>query len=129
MRLLLDTHVLLWSFLSPERLSPHARDVLSGPENQVFVSVASAWEVAIKQSLGKLELPDDAERWLPEMLRRSGASLLDIGLRAALRVRALPLHHNDPFDRMLIAQALEDGFTIVTRDKSFSSYGVPLMAA
>jgi PIN domain nuclease of toxin-antitoxin system len=89
--------------------------------------MVTAWEIAIKQSLGKLELAHPAERWLPEVLRRSGFEVAELGLAAALRVRGLPWHHRDPFDRLLVAHALEDGYTIVTHDATFDSYGVPVV--
>jgi len=129
MKLLLDTHVLLWAASEPEQLTAQARDALEDGSNDVLVSVVSAWEIAIKQSLGKLELPRPAEQWLPEVLRRSGFELAEVGLAAALRVRALPWHHRDPFDRLLVAQAAEEGYTVVTRDSALDSYGVPLLKA
>jgi PIN domain nuclease of toxin-antitoxin system len=128
-RLLLDTHVLLWAASTPEQLLPDARDALEDGQNDIVVSVVTAWEIAIKLSLGKLDLPRPAEDWLPEVLRRTGFELAEIGLAAALRVRALPWHHRDPFDRLLVAQALEDGYTIVTRDGVLSAYGVPVLEA
>jgi PIN domain nuclease of toxin-antitoxin system len=126
-RLLLDTHVLLWSALEPERLTATARAALEDGENEVFVSAVSAWEIAIKQSLGKLELARPAEQWLPEVLRTSGFEPLDVTLASALRVRALPWHHRDPFDRLLIAQALEENLTLVTSDGVLDGYGVSLL--
>jgi len=129
MKLLLDTHVLLWAASEPEQLTAQARDALEDGSNDVLVSVVSAWEIAIKQSLGKLDLPRPAEQWLPEVLRRSGFELAEVGLAAALRVRALPWHHRDPFDRLLVAQAAEEGYTVVTRDSALGSYGVPLLKA
>jgi PIN domain nuclease of toxin-antitoxin system len=128
-RLLLDTHVLLWAASAPEQLLPDARDALEDGQNDIVVSVVTAWEIAIKQSLGKLDLPRPAEDWVPEVLRRTGFELAEIGLAAALRVRALPWHHRDPFDRLLVAQALEDGYTLVTRDGALSAYGVPVLEA
>ena len=95
----------------------------------LLVSVVSAWEIAIKQSLGKLDLPRPAEQWLPEVLRRTGFGIVEPGLAAALRVRALPWHHRDPFDRLLIGHALQDGYTIVTHDDVFAEYNVPLLIA
>jgi PIN domain nuclease of toxin-antitoxin system len=129
MKLLLDTHVLLWAASDPEQLTSAARTALEDGSYDVLVSVVTAWEIAIKQSLGKLELPKPAERWLPEVLRRTGFDFAEIGLAAALRVRALPWHHRDPFDRLLVVQAAEDGYTIVTRDEILRAYGVPLLAA
>jgi PIN domain nuclease of toxin-antitoxin system len=97
--------------------------------NELLVSVISAWEIAVKQSIGKLELPGPAEEWLPEMLERSGLQAMEPSLAAALRVRTLPWHHRDPFDRLLIAHAMEDGYTIVTSDRAFTAYDVPLLPA
>jgi PIN domain nuclease of toxin-antitoxin system len=127
MRLLLDTHVVLWCADAPDRLSDAARTAIEDGSNDVYVSIASAWEIAIKQSLGKLELDRPAEQWLPDVLRRTGFEVAELGLAAALRVRALPWHHRDPFDRILISQALEGGYTIVTHDDAVGLYGVPLL--
>ena len=129
MKLLLDTHVLLWAASEPNQLAAAARDALEDGSNGVFVSIVSAWEIAIKQSLGKLELPKPAEQWLPDVLRRSSFELAEVGLLAALRVRGLPWHHRDPFDRLLIAQAVEDGYTVVTRDSALDAYGIPILRA
>ncbi len=97
--------------------------------NDVLVSVVTAWEIAIKQSLGKLDLARPAEQWLPDVLKRTGFEVAELGLGAALRVRGLEWHHRDPFDRFLIAQALEEGYTIVTHDAVFAAYGVPVVRA
>lgn len=129
MRLLLDTNVLLWSATDPDRLDKNARDAIEDGANDVLVSVVSAWEIAIKQSIGKLDLPKPAENWLPEVIRRSGFEIAELDITAALRVRALPWHHRDPFDRFLIAQALEHGYTLVTGDPIVASYGVPFVTA
>jgi len=128
-KLLLDTHVVLWSATAPDRLPPEARSMLEDGSNDVLVSVVTAWEIAIKQSLGKLELAGIAEHWLPAVLKRSGFEVAELSLAAALRVRGLPWHHRDPFDRLLIAQALEDGYTIVTHDEAFAPYGVAVIRA
>jgi PIN domain nuclease of toxin-antitoxin system len=129
MKLLLDTHTLLWSATDPARLAPDARAALEDGSHDVLVSIVTAWEIAIMQSLGKLDLARPAERWLPDVLTRTGFEVAELSLAAALRVRALAWHHRDPFDRLLIAQALEDGFTIVTRDEAFDAYGVPVLRA
>ena len=113
----------------PDQLTDAARDGLEDGTNEVFVSVVSAWEIAIKQSLGKLELSKPAEQWLPDVLRRSNFELAEVGLAAALRVRALPWHHRDPFDRLLVAQAAEDGYTVVTRDSALEAYGISILRA
>jgi PIN domain nuclease of toxin-antitoxin system len=106
-----------------------ARTTIEDGANELLISIVTVWEIAIKQSLGKLDLPKPAEKWLPEVLRRTGFEIAELGMAAALRVRALPWHHRDPFDRLLIAHALEDGYTIVTRDDAFTAYGVPLLRA
>lgn len=129
MRLLLDTHVLLWSAAAPDRLSNEARRLIGDGANEVFVSTVTAWEIAIKQSLGKLDLPSPAAQWLPEVLRRTGFEAADITFPAALGVATLPWHHRDPFDRLLISHAMTDGCTIVTHDEVFASYGVQLVIA
>lgn len=129
MKLLLDTHVVLWSATAPGRLSTEARVALEDGTHDVLVSIVSAWEIAIKQSLGKLELARPAEQWLPDVLKRIGFEVAELGLAAALRVRGLAWHHRDPFDRLLIAQALEEGYTMVTRDDAFGAYGVPVLRA
>lgn len=129
MRLLLDTHVVLWAATDPDRLEPAARDAIEDGANDVLVSVVTGWEIAIKQSLGKLDLPRPAEQWLPEVLRRTGFEVADLELAAALRVRGLPWHHRDPFDRLLVAHAFEEGCTFVTRDDAFAPYGIPLLQA
>ena len=129
MKLLLDTHVLLWSATAPERLHPIAREAIESGENEVLVSPVVAWEIAVKQSIGKLDLPRDAELWLPDVVRRSGFEVAELGLGAALGVRGLPWHHKDPFDRLLVAHAHDLGATIVTQDEALSAYGVPLLRA
>jgi PIN domain nuclease of toxin-antitoxin system len=129
LKFLLDTQALLWAATEPERLQVEAREALEDGTHDVLVSSVTAWEIAIKQSLGKLDLAQPAEIWLPEVIRRTGLEPAPIELAAALRVRALPWHHRDPFDRLLIAQALEGGYTIVTRDVVFGRYGVAVLGA
>lgn len=129
MRLLLDTHVLIWAATDAARLAPPARAALEDGENEVLVSSVVGWEIAIKQSIGKLTLAAPAELWLPDVLRRSGFDMADVTMAAALGVRALPWHHKDPFDRLLIAHAQSLAATIVTHDDAFDAYGVPLLRA
>jgi len=129
MKLLLDTHALIWSATDPDRIARDTRRQIEDGGNEILVSVVSAWEIAIKQSLGKLDLAKPAEEWLPEVLRRTEFEFVQPGMAAALRVRSLPWHHKDPFDRLLIAHAMEDGFTIVSRDRVFAAYNVPLLLA
>jgi PIN domain nuclease of toxin-antitoxin system len=122
---LLDTHVLVDLMIAPQRLGSTVRRVLGDPLNDVVVSSASAWEIAIKTALGRLQVPDDLET---ELLR-AGISSVDITVSDALRAGALPRHHNDPFDRMLVAQAQTRGMTLVTRDTMLAAYGVLILAA
>jgi PIN domain nuclease of toxin-antitoxin system len=124
-RLLLDTHALLWAVSDPDELTERARDVLRDGRNNVLVSAASVWEIAIKRALGKLTAPDD----LGPVLAAASFSPLPISLEHASLAGSLPPHHRDPFDRMLIAQAQLESLTIVTRDARFARYGVPLLMA
>ncbi len=124
MRLLLDTHALLWVLSAPERLPPALRRRIRAGENEVYSSIASAWEIAIKVALKRLDLEVDS---LADSLAASGIQALDVDLRHVARVAQLPLHHRDPFDRMLIAQALCESMTLVSRDRSLSKYGVELL--
>lgn len=126
MRLLLDTHVLLWALIEPERLAPAIADRLRDPGNELLVSAVTAWEVAIKQSLGKLVLPGPADVWLPEACQRSAIDWLPVEPADALAVGRLPWHHRDPFDRLLIAQ-VRGGITLVTHDRAVEPYGVPVL--
>ncbi len=128
MRLLLDTHVLLWALLDPDRLTARAAAALQDPQNSLFASAASAWEVAIKQSLGKLTLPGPADVWLPEACLKTGIGWLPVSAADALAVGRLVWHHRDPFDRLLIAQAC-DGMILVTHDDAFAPYAVPVLWA
>ncbi len=121
--------MLLWAASAPDQLLADAREALEDGSHDIYVSVVTAWEIAIKQSLGKLDLPKPAEHWLPDVLRRTGFDVAEVSLAAALRVRALPWHHRDPFDRLLVAQAAEDGYTVVTRDDALQAYGVPVLKA
>lgn len=128
MNLLLDTHALLWWLIDSPRLGPAARAGISEPRNTVWVSAVSAWEIAIKAGVGRLDLSERlAERLLD--LEREGFRELPVGVDHALGVRDLPLHHGDPFDRLLIAQALAASLTIVTADAAFAGYASPTLAA
>lgn len=126
MRLLLDTHVLLWSLADPARLSQKAVETISDPDNEVVASAVNAFEIAIKQSLGKLDLPGPAEEWLPAALERTGIGWIPVTPRDALAVRALPWHHRDPFDRLLVAQTQRE-WTLVTHDRQLEPYGIPIL--
>lgn len=123
MRLLLDSQVVLWSLRSPEQLPPETAAAITDPANSVDVSVALLWELAIKQSIGKLKVDGD----LREHLRLQSFTELPVLGEHALAVRDLPPHHRDSFDRLLIAQARCEGLTIVTADRAFTAYDVPIM--
>jgi PIN domain nuclease of toxin-antitoxin system len=123
-RLLLDTHALLW-WLADEELTAEARDAIADQANLVAVSAVSAWEISVKKTLGKLSAPDDLER----QVQQGGFLPLSISIAHGLAAGQLPRHHEDPFDRMLIAQAFAEGLAMVTRNKRFADYGVPLIPA
>ncbi len=125
MRLLLDTHTFLWSLTEPQRLSEHARRALEDAQNEVFVSSVSAWEIAVKRAIGKLEAPNNLEVGLTEQ----GFTPLPLTFFHAEQAGTLPPIHGDPFDRMLVAQAQAEGLIIVTRDRHLSRYDVPTMSA
>jgi len=124
MRLLLDTHVFLWWVEDAPELSAKARKGLADPAHEVFLSLASCWEMAIKLSLGKLKVARPLERLIPDQLAANGFRQLSIEFRHVVRVAQLPFHHRDPFDRLLVAQALEEGVTVVSADPVFRMYGV-----
>jgi len=123
MRLLLDTHVLIW-WDEGARLRRTARDAIRDAD-QVYVSAVTGWEITIKTALGRLR----PTRTVAEAVGDSGFEELPLRLRHAEALAGLPLHHRDPFDRMLVAQALADGLTVVTRDASFQRYDVAVLPA
>ena len=125
MRLLLDTHALLWWLAGGRLLTREACEAIRTPDSLVAVSAASAWEISIKKALGKMEAPDD----LDAQIVRHQFTPLAITVAHALGAGALPPHHRDPFDRMLVAQAQAEQLTIVTRDTRLALYGVPTLVA
>jgi PIN domain nuclease of toxin-antitoxin system len=124
MRLLLDTHTFLWFILDDPALSSRAHDLIEDPENQRLASVASFWEMAIKASLGKLEIAEPFEEFVQSQLQINDINLLAITIAHIGRVRMLPFHHRDPFDRLLIAQCLVEQVPIVSVDPRFDDYGI-----
>jgi PIN domain nuclease of toxin-antitoxin system len=123
---LVDTHVVLWSYNEPDRISKAALAAITSRQNECFVSLASLWEIAIKARKGRLSPPDD----LPEQIDKNPQlKLLAITAEHAWRVRQLPRLHGDPFDQMLISQALCERLTLVTHDRLMANYGVPILAA
>ena len=125
MRLLLDTNALIWGLRNDPTLNSQAREAMHDPSNEVFVSVASAWEIAIKSSTGKLEAPDN----LAEQIEGAGFMQLLATFEHAELAGRLPLHHRDPFDRMLVAQAQVEDLVLVTRDGDIARYEVDVMVA
>lgn len=125
MRLLIDSHVLLWWFEGADRLGAAAREAIRDGENEAFVSAATLWELSIKQAAGKLEVGVD----LREHSAEQGFRELPVSGQHAVAVRNLPLHHRDPFDRMLVAQAGIEGLTLMTADRDLTVYDIPILPA
>jgi PIN domain nuclease of toxin-antitoxin system len=123
-RLLLDTHAFLWWVSASRGLSRKARSAIGSGRNECLVSIATAWEMAIKVSLGSLRVEGALDRFLPEQIAANGFQPLPIDLKHAVRAASLPFHHRDPFDRLLVAQALEEELAVVTAHPVFAKYGV-----
>lgn len=124
MRLLLDTHTLLWWLANDPKLSAPARAAIANPRNDCFVSLASCWELAIKASLGRIRLAKPVERFIPDELAANDFQLLPIDFKHVAKVESLPFHHRDPFDRLLAVQALTEKMALVSADEAFDAYGV-----
>lgn len=122
MKLLLDTQCWLWWFTQPKRLSEETIARIADETNELWFSVASIWEMGIKVAIGKLPLPEPLDGYISSRMSQLGARSLEITATHALRAAALPLHHRDPFDRMLIAQAQLEGMTLVSVDAMFGQY-------
>lgn len=129
MRLLLDTQAWLWMQVSPDRFSAEALALVEDEGNELLLSAASSWEIAIKFALGKLPLPEPPAEYVPSRLELSGTKALAVEHRHALHVATLPHHHRDPFDRLLVAQAMLEGLPILTSDEVLGRYGVETLAA
>lgn len=124
MRLLLDTHVLLWFLLTPGKLSAAALAAIQRAENRVYISLVSAWEMSIKSGLGKLSLTQPIEPFILDQARRNRFDILPITLAHIAAVERLPHHHRDPFDRLLIAQSLVEDITFVSADSAIHAYPI-----
>jgi PIN domain nuclease of toxin-antitoxin system len=120
MKLLLDTHILIWWLSQDRRLSQSETDIITNPDNLIFVSAATAWEIAVKRMIGKLEAPDD----LPAALAANNFLELPITIEHSQKLYQLPLHHNDPFDRIMVAQAISEDLTFMTRDAKIALYEI-----
>jgi PIN domain nuclease of toxin-antitoxin system len=129
LRILLDTHVWLWLQVTPERLSDESLALLADPANELFLSAASAWEIAVKVGVGKLTLPAPPDEYVPSRLTSSGTSPLPVELRHALHVANLPAHHRDPFDRLLVAQAQLERMPLLSADRQLAAYEVEILSA
>lgn len=125
MKLLLDTHVFIWVASGPERLSPAATAAVVDPDNDVFMSAVSIWEISIKRVLGRLRFP--LER-LDALLAEMGVEVLDLTAAHGIAAGGLPRHHDDPFHRALVAQARTEGMTLVSADQAVARYDVPVIA-
>ena len=124
MKYLLDTHTLLWFLTGDEKLSAKARRLIDDPSNEKFLSIVSLWEIAIKVKLEKLELDKPFEQVFPERLDFNHIKILDITVDSLIKLTALPFHHRDPFDRLIIAQGLVEGLPIISVDTIFDAYGI-----
>jgi len=124
MRLLLDTNIFLWIFLSPSRVSADVKALVKDSQNEIFLSAASSWEIAIKYGIKKLLLPEPPGIYVPDRMKRGNFKRLEITHEGALAVANLPQIHKDPFDRLLIAQALVEDLTLLSSDIIFAQYSV-----
>jgi len=129
MRLLLDTHVWLWWQMAPERIKPEATRQIADSENAIFLSTVSSWEMAIKIAAGKLQLPRPLDQMVPDCLLADDIQTLPVQHHHCFELARLPMHHRDPFDRMLVSQARQEDLTIVTADPMFGRYEVRLLSA
>jgi PIN domain nuclease of toxin-antitoxin system len=127
MKLLLDTHVFIWWADHPEKLSPAALSALENEANELFLSVASVWEMQIKIQLGRLKLSLPLKELVKNQQETNDLTVSPVALTHVLALDNLPFHHKDPFDRLLIAQSIEEDLTLVTADSQFSTYSVKLL--
>ncbi len=124
MKLLLDTHAFLWFVLNDAALSPMARDLIIDPLNDILLSPASHWEIAIKISIGKYQIPGSFASWINTQIQTNEFDILPIAIAHTAALTTLPFHHKDPFDRLLIAQSLVEKIPIISTDVVFDSYGI-----
>jgi len=127
MKLLLDSHAFIWWDENPSRLGPAANRACFDPANELVLSVASVWEIQIKVMLGKLGLRKPLRQMLADQVVQNGLEVLPVNLEHALRLDSLPSLHKDPFDRLLVSQALVDGCSLVTHDQAIAQYPVPVI--
>jgi PIN domain nuclease of toxin-antitoxin system len=127
MRALLDTHAFLWFVSGSNKLSATARRRIADSDNDLFLSVASLWEIAIKTSLGRLELLRPFDQLIPEQLEENAIAVLPIEVRHLSKIIDLPFSHRDPFDRLIIAQSIVENFPVISGDPAFSQYPIRLI--
>lgn len=124
MKLLLDTHVLIWALSAPDQLPHHVTECLEDPDTTVYTSAANTWEIAFKAALGKIEADlDEITRAIPH----TGFTELPVSIAHTARLHQLPHHHRDPFDRLLVAQGLDEGLTLVSHDARLRDYPAPVL--
>ena len=123
MRFLLDTHTFLWMAAEPTKLSAKISGIVQAPSNRLLLSAASGWEIALLWHLERVELPDQPQRFIPEALQKLSVLPLPIGFDAAISAATLPFIHRDPFDRIIIAEALKENVSVLTKDRRFEHYG------
>ena len=124
MRYLLDTHVFLWLAAAPDKLSRNVRQIAIKKKNNLYLSAASGWEIALLRNLGRIQLPDEPQRFIPEAMQKLSVTPVPIGFPTAIAAASLPLIHRDPFDRIIIAEAEREGMAVMTKDKKFAEYGI-----
>ena len=127
MKVLLDTHTFLWWITDDPKLSLRVRGIISDGENEIFISAATGWEIAIKSQIGRLKLPDEPQRFILEQMKINGMKSLPIEMRHALHVSTLPTYHQDPFDRILIAQAQMEDLPVLSADPEIGKYEVTII--
>ena len=127
MKILLDTHTFLWWITDDQKLSGRAREIISDGSNELFLSAATGWEMAIKAQIGRLKLPGEPIRFILEQMRINAIQSLPIQMNHALHVSTLPQHHRDPFDRLLIAQAQLEGLPVLSSDHQLANYQVEVI--
>ena len=127
MNILLDSHTLVWAFLKDHRLSPRARRILTSGTDHFHISVVSLWELSIKITIGKLRTIGSSIAYFRDECREQGIQIVPLKVDHIIRAESLPLHHRDPFDRLLIAQALEENLAVLTNDALFKTYPIKVL--
>jgi PIN domain nuclease of toxin-antitoxin system len=127
MRVLVDTHTFLWALLQDHRLSAKAKQILTSTEHEIYFSLVSLWEIAVKMKIGKLNTAGSSVSYIRDEMEEYGMELLPVRYEHILQLERLPLHHSEPFDRLLIAQAIAESLPILTHDAAFPAYAVKLI--